>query len=72
MSRASPAFRTFSFCKSLVPCWARHYFWKRYGKQQWRQYAMVLFVGFGVGMALVGMFSAALSIINKAVSSLAY
>ena len=51
---------------------ARHYFWKRYGKQQWRQYAMVLYVGFGVGMALVGMFSAALSIINKAVSSLAY
>ena len=51
---------------------ARYYFWKRYGKQQWRQYAMVLSVGFGVGMALVGMFSAALSIINKAVSSLAY
>ncbi|MXX38970.1 MAG: hypothetical protein F4Z85_13070 [Gemmatimonadetes bacterium] len=51
---------------------ARHYFWKRYGMQQWRQYAMVLFVGFGVGMALVGMFSAALSIINKAVSSLPY
>ena len=51
---------------------ARHYFWKRYGMQQWRQYAMVLSVGFGVGMALVGMFSAALSIINKAVSSLAY
>ncbi len=51
---------------------ARHYFWKRYGKQQWRQYAMVLSVGFGVGMALIGMFSAALSIINKAVSSLAY
>ena len=51
---------------------ARHYFWKRYGKQQWRQYAMVLSVGFGVGMALVGMFSAALSIIKKAVSSLAY
>ena len=51
---------------------ARHYFWKRYGTQQWRQYAMVLSVGFGVGMALVGMFSAALSIIKKAVSSLAY
>lgn len=51
---------------------ARHYFWKRYGKQQWRQYAMVLSVGFGVGMALVGMFSAALSMIKKAVSSLAY
>ena len=51
---------------------ARHYFWKRYGKQQWRQYAMVLSVGFGVGMALIGMFSAALSMIKKAISSLAY
>ena len=51
---------------------ARHYFWKRYGRQQWRQYAMVLSVGFGVGMALIGMFSAALSMIKKAVSSLAY
>ena len=51
---------------------ARHYFWKRYGRQQWRQYAMVLSVGFGVGMALIGMFCAALSMINKAVSSLAY
>ena len=51
---------------------ARHYFWKRYGMQQWRQYAMVLSVGFGVGMALIGMFSAALSMIKKAVSSLAY
>ena len=51
---------------------ARQYFWKRYGKQQWRQYAMVLSVGFGVGMALIGMFSAALSMVKKAVSSLAY
>lgn len=51
---------------------ARHYFWKRYGRQQWRQYAMVLSVGFGVGMALIGMFSAALSMIKKAISSLAY
>ena len=51
---------------------AKHYFWNRYGKQQWRQYAMVLSVGFGVGMALIGMFSAALSMIKKAVSSLAY
>lgn len=51
---------------------ARHYFWKRYGTQQWRRYAMVLSVGFGVGMALIGMFSAALAMIKKAVSSLAY
>lgn len=51
---------------------ARFYFWKRYGKQQWRQYAMVLTVGFGVGMSLIGMFCAALAMISKAVSPLQY
>ena len=51
---------------------ARRYFWPRYGKQDWRRYAMVLTVGFGVGMSLIGMFSAALAMIKKAVSSLAY
>jgi len=47
---------------------ARYYFWPRYGKQQWRQYAMVTAVGFGVGMSLVGMSCAALQMIDKAVS----
>ena len=51
---------------------ARFYFWKRYGKQEWRRYAMVLSVGFGVGMSLIGMFCAALAMISKAVSSLPY
>ena len=51
---------------------ARFYFWKRYGKQEWRRYAMVLSVGFGVGMSLIGMFCAALAMISKAVSSLLY
>ena len=51
---------------------ARRYFWPRYGMQEWRRYAMVLSVGFGVGMSLIGMFSAALAMIKKAVSSLAY
>jgi hypothetical protein len=51
---------------------ARFYFWKRYGKQEWRRYAMVLTVGFGVGMSLIGMFCAALAMIVKAVSSLMY
>ncbi len=50
----------------------RYYFWKRYGKQQWRRYAMVLSVGFGVGMALVGMFCAALAMISKGVSTLTH
>ena len=51
---------------------ARFYFWKRYGKQEWRRYAMVLAVGFGVGMALVGMLCAALAMVSKAVSPLNY
>ena len=51
---------------------ARFYFWKRYGKQQWRRYAMVLSVGFAVGMSLIGMFCAALAMVSKAVSSLVY
>ncbi len=51
---------------------ARYYFWRRYGRQQWRRYAMVLGVGFGVGMSLVGMFCAALAMIAKAVSALMY
>ena len=33
---------------------------------------MVLAVGFGVGMALIGMFCAALAMISKSVSSLSY
>ncbi|MFH1570235.1 MAG: hypothetical protein ABIL09_19745 [Gemmatimonadota bacterium] len=51
---------------------ARFYFWRRYGKQEWRRYAMVLGVGFGVGMSLIGMFCAALAMVSKAVSSLQY
>jgi hypothetical protein len=51
---------------------AKYYFWPRFGKQQWRQYAMVLAVGFGVGMSLVGMVCAALAMISKAVSVLSF
>ncbi len=47
---------------------ARYYFWPKFGKQHWRQVAMVLAVGFGVGMSLVGMFCAATLMISKAVS----
>lgn len=48
---------------------ARYYFWPKFGKQHWRQVAMVLSVGFGVGMSLVGMFCAATLMIAKAVSA---
>ena len=51
---------------------ARYYFWKKYGKQQWRLYAAVLMVGFQVGMALVGMASVSIAMIQKAVSVLLF
>tara|TARA_Y100000588_G_scaffold211751_1_gene225882 strand:- start:1674 stop:2405 length:732 start_codon:yes stop_codon:yes gene_type:complete len=64
---------SFGWMFSLIGAFlARFYFWKRYGQQQWRQYAMVLAVGYGVGMALIGMFCAALAMIAKAVSSLQF
>ena len=47
---------------------AKYYFWPRYGKREWRQYAMVLAVGHGVGMALIGMVCAAVQMIAKAVT----
>jgi hypothetical protein len=51
---------------------ARFYFWKKYGRQQWRLYAAVLAVGFAVGMALVGMASVAVAMIQKSVSVLIF
>jgi len=51
---------------------ARHYFWKKYGRQQWRLYATVLAVGFSVGMGLMGMISVAFAMIQKAVSVLMF
>ncbi len=51
---------------------ARYYFWKRFGKQQWRIYATVLMVGFSVGMALVGMASVSIAMIQKSVSVLLF
>jgi hypothetical protein len=51
---------------------ARFYFWKKYGRQQWRLYATVLTVGFSVGMALVGMASVSIAMIQKSVSVLLF
>ena len=51
---------------------ARFYFWKKYGKQEWRRYAAVLVVGFAVGMSLVGMASVSIAMIQKAVSVLLF
>ena len=51
---------------------ARYYFWKRFGRQQWRIYAAVLVVGFAVGMSLVGMASVSIAMIQKSVSVLLF
>jgi hypothetical protein len=51
---------------------ARYYFWNRFGKKQWRIYATVLMVGFSVGMALVGMASVSIAMIQKSVSVLLF
>jgi len=51
---------------------AKYYFWPRYGVQQWRQYAMVLAVGFGVGISLIGMICAAMLMVSKGVSPTSY
>jgi hypothetical protein len=51
---------------------ARYYFWNRFGKKQWRLYAAVLYVGFAVGMSLVGMASVSIAMIQKSVSVLLF
>lgn len=79
-----PILLIFGYVRSLttIPHWliteiigamlARFYFWKRYGKQQWRLYAAVLSVGFACGMALTGMASIAIALIQKSVSVLIF
>ena len=51
---------------------ARYYFWKKYGKEQWLQYAPILAVGFACGMALMGMAAVAIALIQKSVSVLLF
>ena len=51
---------------------ARYYFWNKYGRQQWRQYAPILAVGFACGMALMGMASVGIALIQKSVSVLLF
>ncbi len=51
---------------------ARYYFQKKYGRQQWRLYAAVLLAGFFAGMALVGMGSVSIAMIQKSVSVLLF
>ena len=48
---------------------AKYYFWPKYGKQQWRRYAMIIAVGYGVGVSLIGMACSALRMIEGAVSA---
>ena len=51
---------------------ARYYFWNKYGRQEWRQFAPILAVGFACGMALMGMASVGIALIQKSVSVLIF
>ncbi|NKB68788.1 MAG: hypothetical protein GKR89_17115 [Candidatus Latescibacteria bacterium] len=51
---------------------ARYYFWNKYGQKEWRLYAPILAVGFACGMALMGMASVSVALIQKSVSVLIF
>ena len=51
---------------------ARYYFWNKYGRQEWRQFAPILAVGFSCGMALMGMAAVGIALIQKSVSVLIF
>jgi hypothetical protein len=79
-----PILLVFGYIRSLtaLPHWmvtevigamlARYYFNKKYGTKQWRTYAPVLAVGFACGMALMGMASISIALIQKSVSVLIF
>ena len=79
-----PVLLVFGYVRALttIPHWmvtevigamlARYYFNKKYGTKQWRTYAPVLAVGFACGMALMGMASVAIALIQKSVSVLIF
>ena len=79
-----PVLLVFGYVRALttIPHWmvtevigamlARYYFNKKYGKKQWRTYAPVLAVGFACGMALMGMASISIALIQKSVSVLIF
>ena len=79
-----PVLLVFGYVRALttIPHWmvtevigallARYYFSKKYGVKQWRTYAPVLAVGFACGMALMGMASISIALIQKSVSVLIF
>ena len=79
-----PILLVFGYVRALttIPHWmvtevigamlARYYFNKKYGTKQWRLYAPVLAVGFACGMALMGMASISIALIQKSVSVLIF
>ncbi len=60
------------FLEFLGAMVGRFYFERRFGREQWRQYAPVLFAGFGCGVGLISAGSVAISMISKSVSQLLY
>ena len=60
------------FLEFLGAVLGRFYFERRFGREQWRQYAPVLAAGFGCGVGLISAGSVAISMISKSVSQLLY
>ena len=50
----------------------KHYFARRYGRENWQSYAPVLVAGYYCGMGLIGMGSVALALLSKSVSRLPF
>jgi hypothetical protein len=56
----------------LGACLGRYYFERRFGRQQWRQWAPVLLAGFACGNGLIGMAAVAVVLIARSVAQLPY
>ena len=50
----------------------RFYLEKRFGREMWRKYAVVLLAGYGCGVGLISAASIAVSMISKSVSQMLY
>ncbi len=51
---------------------SRFYFERRFGRERWRPYAVVLLAGYGCGLGLVALAASALSMVTTSVSNLPY
>lgn len=51
---------------------SKFYMQKRFGREQFLKYMMIISAGFGAGMGLIGMAAVAIALISKSISTLGY